>query len=632
MRYFQQKYLFCVGLVSLLCLITPEIGVADSVAKIIKHYGGVVDNPRRSGDRKAFKNAKQAFAKVKLVTTPQLIITPKKDSQTVAKLEKRLKLVKKSKLVIVKGRSDEPFVAAALADGKILLSKRLVRNMYRGVSPEEGNARLAFILGHELAHIAYGHVLPKAFMPGTRKYKQAQQELKGNKGRKQEGEADEAGFVYAAMAGYTVDELLREKNGGDFFVTWQKITGANWQANSTHPSYKQRAQSLYNRLKFLLDRLHYFHFGVRLSHFNRCYDGLYLLKQFKKVFPAREVWNNIGYCHLQTAREKLGKEAYLYWLPSMLDVATQIDKFDLPGTFRGKSNPEADKAFKKAQKAFKNASQADISYFPAYVNLAVTSLYLEDLSQARLAINHACQKFLEKQQKSSKNIALNQACEKLSTQKSRLAAEIQGLYALISYHYGQMSYAKQLLSRLAKQNLAKQDDMSLAILYNAAQILPKWQTHKIWQRLAQHQASLPEPIREVVCKQTSCRPLQARQSRSTWPQWLFKGVQLEDDELLEDRFEQRQWKPISSYWQTDEGRAKAYQHHDGSIEVLEIDGYAKMAVLKNLRRGTITRLRNYCGQTLFSRKMWHGELRSCGDRWAALIVGDKVKEIWVVKN
>ncbi|NJL58572.1 MAG: M48 family metalloprotease, partial [Desulfobacteraceae bacterium] len=44
--------------------------------------------------------------------------------------------------------------AVSLPDGYVILSKKAVDMCYQGVSEEEGNARLAFVIGHELGHAA----------------------------------------------------------------------------------------------------------------------------------------------------------------------------------------------------------------------------------------------------------------------------------------------------------------------------------------------------------------------------------------------------------------------------------------------------------------------------------------------
>jgi len=85
-------------------------------------------------------------------------------------------------------------------------------------------------------------------------------------------------------------------------------------------------------LKTLLDKSEFFKFGVRLIHFEkqRYEDALYFFMEFQKVFPSREVFNNIGYCYLQSAVRKMPTSfKYEYWLPMVTDVRTQAESLTL---------------------------------------------------------------------------------------------------------------------------------------------------------------------------------------------------------------------------------------------------------------------------------------------------------------
>jgi len=274
----------------------------------------------------------------------------------------------RAELKVVNGRPNDPFAVVALSEETIVLSKLVIQISYRDVSEKEGNARLAFIFGHELAHIANGDFLPQAFVGDQ-------------KARQKEIQADKEGFVYAAMAGYAVDQLLWEKEG-NFFVTWQKETDEHWQADGVHPPAEKRAKDLYQRLKRLLGYLPYYQFGVRLTHFNRCDESIYFLKAFLRVFPSREVYNNLGICLLEKARKELGYS--IDWLPSLLDVGTHLDDFKLPPVSKGKSR-YAKQLLIEAKSYFEAAYERDPYYVPAKVNLAITAFFLGELEEARKA-------------------------------------------------------------------------------------------------------------------------------------------------------------------------------------------------------------------------------------------------------
>ena len=269
------------------------------------------------------------------------------------------------------------------------------------------------------------------------------------------------------MAGFAVDELLWEKDG-DFFITWQKATDANWQQNSTHPSAEKRAKELYDKLNSLLSHLPYFHFGVRLAHFGQCDQAVYFFEEFEKHFPAREVYNNLGVCYLQWGRENMGKAAYSYWLPSVLDEISILDNLSLHLASKGDGmSTQTKNMLKDAQKYFEKASQKDAYYVPAKVNFAIAAFYLGELDDALAAIEQAHQLVPDD---------LN----------------IQGLRAVI-------------LGDDSLQDLAKQANAPLSVLYNTAQ----------FKRLAQYVNELPAPIRSLVCEKVAC-PQTASKTSKTW--------------------------------------------------------------------------------------------------------------------
>lgn len=126
--------------------------------------------------------------------------------------------------------------AIALPDGHIVLSKGAVEIAYRQATPEEGDARLAFVLGHELAHLAkndfWHQQVYRALMgdPGAGSLQKlleqnadvagADEKRRLDEAQLKEWAADDWGFVYAATAGYRVETLLGVPQTGqpDFFA------------------------------------------------------------------------------------------------------------------------------------------------------------------------------------------------------------------------------------------------------------------------------------------------------------------------------------------------------------------------------------------------------------------------------
>jgi Putative Zn-dependent protease, contains TPR repeats len=152
-----------------------------------------------------------------------------------------------SKLVVVNSGVD-PW-AIALPAGHIVLSKQAVAICHQQVSLTEADARLAFVLGHELAHLAHDdfwHHEVHGFLAahtGTRQladFLRAHQEIE-----EWELAADDKGFIYAAMTGYPVDLLLKTGAGKPhFFDFWMQQTNTRVQALPAYCAQPLRQRTL----------------------------------------------------------------------------------------------------------------------------------------------------------------------------------------------------------------------------------------------------------------------------------------------------------------------------------------------------------------------------------------------------
>ncbi|MGH8569905.1 MAG: hypothetical protein ACREXU_18350, partial [Gammaproteobacteria bacterium] len=72
-----------------------------------------------------------------------------------------------------------------------------------------------------------------------------------------------------------------------------------------------------------------------------------------------------------------------------------------------------------------------------------------------------------------------------------------------------------------------------------------------------------------------------------------------------------------------------YRRPDGAAEILELDNFLQMQVLRGERLARAGDLEAYCQQRLRPRPLPQGTLWSC-DNWAALTSGDEVQEVWWV--
>lgn len=144
--------------------------------------------------------------------------------------------------------------------------------------------------------------------------------------RQKELKADDLGFLYAALAGFRVERLLRATSTQqDFLTFWMDQVGA--ETDDSYPAPSLRIELLRQRLAERLQSTQAFQFGVRLLHFGRYGEALDLLREFQLRFPSREVFNNLGYGHLHRAIDRLAPAfAYHYWLPGVSDLHTPLTR------------------------------------------------------------------------------------------------------------------------------------------------------------------------------------------------------------------------------------------------------------------------------------------------------------------
>jgi len=288
------------------------------------------------------------------------------------------------KLLIISEATD-PW-AMCLSNGTVILTQKGLEFCYQDTDEASGDSRLAFVLGHELAHLAENDfwewsafetvkqlgskerglqkLLDQLKKPGDREER-----------KKKELKADEYGLLYALIAGYDPKAIADEK-GKNFVQEWvNQITGEIAYSDEYHPAPQQRAAFLLAHMQKISNKLYLFHFGVRLYQLGRYEEALDFLKAFQNEFPCREVFNNIGLTHYQLALNALAMydkdRAYRYKLSGILDTETRAEKLVRRNLL---SEKEARERFRKhigkAIECFKKARDNDLSYMPARVNLS----------------------------------------------------------------------------------------------------------------------------------------------------------------------------------------------------------------------------------------------------------------------
>jgi hypothetical protein len=89
------------------------------------------------------------------------------------------------------------------------------------------------------------------------------------------------------------------------------------------------------------------------------------------------------------------------------------------------------------------------------------------------------------------------------------------------------------------------------------------------------------------------------------------------------------WEAISFDWYKDKLHGSTYRHPESGAEIVELDKFVQMQVLRGEWLGQVGELAAYCARPVRQRPLVQGIVRSC-DHWAALALGDTIKEVWWV--
>ncbi|MCP4106033.1 MAG: M48 family metalloprotease [Desulfobacteraceae bacterium] len=269
------------------------------------------------------------------------------------------------KLLIIRGAGN-PWTMC-LEDGTVILGQKGMEICYQGVDKATGDSRLAFVLGHELAHLARDDFWQWTAFETLERLESDQKtvlellnlirktedvddtDLAKEIRRKKELQADGYGLLYASMAGYD-PKAIADKQGKNFFREWvNQVTGKLAYADELHPDSEQRAVFLLSTMKTVSDELEIFYIGVRLYQLGKYKEALDFLEAFQKRFPCREISNNIGLVHYQMAMKVLYKydpeKTCKYKLATVLDTETRARRFIKRGT-------ESENVFKYLSKSF----------------------------------------------------------------------------------------------------------------------------------------------------------------------------------------------------------------------------------------------------------------------------------------
>ncbi|MEO5334720.1 MAG: tetratricopeptide repeat protein, partial [Magnetococcus sp. YQC-5] len=434
-----------------------------------------------------------------------------------------------------------------------------------------------------------------------------------------EAEADDLGFLYAAISGYPVQILLgrQDKPEENFFFLWTRQAKGYNALHDSHPSPEDRLAFLRTRLDQLTEVILFFRFGLRLAYFGHCEQAIVLFRHFLQVFPSREVFNNLGACHLQRAQKRMEASkaaAALYWFPVLFEPFSRAEILITGHPFRPHDDTSSllpvlsdhnGHDLEQAVEYLEQAAHADAAYLPARLNLATAYFYGGELLKARGAMKDAM---------------------RLAPKNRDVAGWHALLLFLDSQENGLGEAALPPLTRLAHQA-----DSPASLIYNHA-ILTQPLGKKVksqWRRLA----NLPTPLSARYAKQACevaqvmCATVQSvKEKNFPWPVPVQPGTDLQTvnrDQLFSG------WQVSQLGWLQKKQQGTVHRRGE-EMEVLDQDGYVTMVVLRGGVLGSTKVVKKKVGNPIHVRPLADGEVWSYGPRWSLLVRDGLVREAWVV--
>lgn len=515
-----------------------------------------------------------------------------------------------TELVIV---SDQKPWAKALADDNIVMSSAAIDFIYNSPDIQASDAWLAFILGHELAHIRNADLWYRSQQ--VRRSNSSDPVLDTiyeelfangqdiNKTRDRELKADLDGFFYATLAGYNTTLLFVPiKDGKTLLELWQHSASEN----GTH-------QSGFLRMKFLeeeFDKLQldvaFFESGLKLAHFGRFEDALLMFRKFQAQYPSAEVMNNLAYLYIQLARENMPAHlAYRYWFPALLETSSGLPSYATPRTYGDTLSPTVAGYLNKAV-ALLSATPWKKKGLPQYLNLIVAHWYLDETFKARAVIDEALVRF---------------------PGNDLLIA----LGALVMLREGTPEADTWVQAKKILEALISNGSTNNIIRFNLARILSDRRRYgdakKHWAHLVAHADSVSTPYLAIACVMLNGdRECVAKRTRlPKVPTAVSIGA---------DIGEQKTQNILASWHHTTElikGVKVDLYRHDSGDSILAIDNLVEIYTTRKSPWKTRSQLAAAAGLPDNITPMLHGALLSYTDDWSALVKDNTVTELWIAK-
>lgn len=300
--------------------------------------------------------------------------------------------------------------AIALASGVVLLSPAALDFAFRDASLGDGDACLAVVLAHELAHLKHGDFWHFRSLGGLSDPELEDLVRLDVRNRQVlEAKADQEGVLAAMAAGYDVAPLFEPD--ARFFAEWvESIPGRFAEDDPHYPTPAHREALVREQLRQVSRQVWLFDEGTRRLHAaersvatgrtgeqailhaqEEYLEVIAILERFREHFDGREVLSNLAVAHLRIAAGELarceGTLVHRYYLRPVIDPNTLANRSVKRGADDAFGHcferPRYRAAITEAIELLELAVDRDPRYRRARLNLAMAYLLSRRAASAR---------------------------------------------------------------------------------------------------------------------------------------------------------------------------------------------------------------------------------------------------------
>lgn len=529
-----------------------------------------------------------------------------------------LKKTNRAKLLVIDA-SGYPW-AVALSDNTIVLTTGAIRKMYQGNDYALADARIAFVLGHELSHLVTDDLFHHRAFAATRVPEGDSADWQRSSPA-DENRADFNGYLFATISGYETQQLLRKKN--NFFNSWLNQLGV--VEGNSHPDMTKRADFIRARFSTLQAEIPYYKFAVMLAHFGHYKDAQLLFEDYLNNVETQQAYSNLGYVYLQRAREEMPDSlSYKYWIPTLLEPGSGLETNRSRSLFQRSIPVAAINLLEMAETKLKLAVEMNSDDLASHINLAATYLFLPN------KIHHAY-------------AAIRDARNTPLGKNPSVAIQLESIYQLIRAADDDDNGDRWPKARDKLAEIARQDDAPENLLYNLSRMLDSrgrsGAATRYWKLLYQKLPKLPRIYQIQVCLRLgldSCNEsITAKNTVMQFaPEMATGKVPIGQDIRYPAarKYLEKHWSNhVAPRKELEDLNAVVYSNSGGD-KLMVLDHYIEMLV-KNVPDDTyfasIENLVDTFGPPQASLPTSGGFILSYGSDWSALVEDSRVTEIWL---